>query len=510
MRRIFFVLICFKLSILLGSAQTPEPTPTEEKPIIESVDVSGVPAGRISRDLRDRMEELVGQRFDQLVADEVAFEIQNRLSERISAIRQFPGSQPDRIKLEFVVGPIGDDPEKDSNVNSRYTVEDVEIRGIPESIVSDRIVQDIRKLVGEKLDEELARSIQLRMARELRPGRLVSRRVVRGLTRNHIRVIFDVYRAPLFGFKKLGNYIVAHSKQSVSFGIEAPIQHRNHRFTFAAVNDGDQLLERFAGYRLAFETIKAGTEHVGFRVEYFNYHDKWKAATELAAAATPAVPGIYRERRGIEPMITVAFDPRVRVQFGANVTELQIQYPQIHFENANSGVASVIFEDRWEDGDDNRHQVSANYSVRAGTRNLESDFIYTKHFGEARYLFRSRQNEFVATVSGGQITGTAPLFERFSLGNTSTLRGWNKYDLAPLGGDHVAYGSAEYRFTNLQVYYDVGSVWNKGSVREMSHAVGFGVHSRGNRENWFFTFGVPIRSGRIQPLKPVFMLGGRF
>ena len=35
---------------------------------------------------------------------------------------------------------------------------------------------------------------------------------------------------------------------------------------------------------------------------------------------------------------------------------------------------------------------------------------------------------------------TAPLFERFSLGNTYTLRGWNKFDVAPLGGalaDHV-------------------------------------------------------------------------
>jgi hypothetical protein len=74
----------------------------------------------------------------------------------------------------------------------------------------------------------------------------------------------------------------------------------------------------------------------------------------------------------------------------------------------------------------------------------------------------------------------------------------------------VAYGSLEYRFNVLQLYYDFGSTWDRGQSRETSHALGFGLHSRGNENNWFMTFGVPIRSGRIQPLNPVFMAGVRF
>src|SRR5262245_47004794 len=83
MRRLFISFIALILLISPCRAAAQE-TPVEEKPIIESVEIAGVAEGRVSRDLRARMQELVGQRFDQLAADEVAFEIQNRLSERLS------------------------------------------------------------------------------------------------------------------------------------------------------------------------------------------------------------------------------------------------------------------------------------------------------------------------------------------------------------------------------------------------------------------------------------------
>src|SRR5262245_20152205 len=98
MRRLFFILVYFALSLLTTFGQVTEPARTEEKPTIESVDIAGVAEDRISKDLRDRIQELVGQKFDQLAADEVAFDIQNALSDRVRAIRQFPDSEPDRIK----------------------------------------------------------------------------------------------------------------------------------------------------------------------------------------------------------------------------------------------------------------------------------------------------------------------------------------------------------------------------------------------------------------------------
>jgi len=511
MRNLLFIIICLKLSIATVFGQTPETPPQVDKPVIESVDISGVEERRITTELRERMQELVGQRFDQLAADEVAFEIQNAISERISAIRQFEGTQPGHIKVVFEFGvPRIDEDEHDRNVNSRYTVEDVELQGVSESLVSDETRRQMKDLVGSRMDDDRAENILRRLSRELRPSRVVTKRVVRGADRKYVRIIFDVERAPYLNFTKLGNYFVGHSKQSVSLGVEVPIQKRNNRFTFGIVNDGDQLIERFSGYRLSFENIKAGTEHLGFRIEFHSYKDQWKEATQIALAASPQVPGIYRKRTGVEPTLTFAFDPRLHISIGASVDEMQFQYPAIHYQNANAGIAAVTFETDWEDSGSNDHNLSANYLARAATRNLDSDFIYTRHYGELSYKFTTRNNQFVATAMAGAINGTAPLFERFLLGNTSTLRGWNKYDLAPIGGDRLTYGSLEYRYSVFQLFYDAGSVWDKGNSHETSHAVGFGLHSRDDDSQWFFTFGVPIRSGRIQPLKPVFMLGGRF
>ena len=63
----------------------------------------------------------------------------------------------------------------------------------------------------------------------------------------------------------------------------------------------------------------------------------------------------------------------------------------------------------------------------------------------------------------GHICGTAPLFERFTLGDSTTLRGWNKYEVAPAGGDSMFHVSGEYRYRGLAIFTDVGSVWDQRS-----------------------------------------------
>ena len=71
------------------------------------------------------------------------------------------------------------------------------------------------------------------------------------------------------------------------------------------------------------------------------------------------------------------------------------------------------------------------------------------------------------SVSGmaGGISGDAPLFERFSLGDSRTLRGWDKYDIAPAGGDRMFHTSLEYRYRGLALFLDSGSVWDDGTTR---------------------------------------------
>ncbi len=86
----------------------------------------------------------------------------------------------------------------------------------------------------------------------------------------------------------------------------------------------------------------------------------------------------------------------------------------------------------------------------------------------------------------GGITGDAPLFERFTLGDSETLRGWNKYDIAPAGGDRVVYSSIEYRYTGLALFLDVGSVWDANAERHVRVSTGFGSARRpGLPRRWF-------------------------
>jgi outer membrane protein assembly factor BamA len=93
----------------------------------------------------------------------------------------------------------------------------------------------------------------------------------------------------------------------------------------------------------------------------------------------------------------------------------------------------------------------------------------------------------------GGITGEAPLFERFSLGDSATLRGWDKYEIAPAGGDRMFYTSIEYRYTGVALFLDVGSVWDANTERRVRTAAGFGFHAGPA----FITVGFPLNTDNM-------------
>ncbi len=106
------------------------------------------------------------------------------------------------------------------------------------------------------------------------------------------------------------------------------------------------------------------------------------------------------------------------------------------------------------------------------------------------------------TVIAGAIYGQAPLFERFSIGDSTLLRGWNKYDLDPLGGNRMAYGSVTYGYRMMRVFYDTGSVWYQGKALEVKQSAGIGVSSGlGVLEKGAFLVALafPIRQGQVTP-----------
>jgi outer membrane protein assembly factor BamA len=118
----------------------------------------------------------------------------------------------------------------------------------------------------------------------------------------------------------------------------------------------------------------------------------------------------------------------------------------------------------------------------------------------------------LVVAAAGRLAGRAPLFERFTLGNSATLRGWNKFDVAPLGGERMAHATLEYRFKSFQVFYDAGSVWDRGRQAVAKHSAGFGIRedkgaARLVMPGFFATVAFPIRSGRAAPM---FMVGVNF
>ena len=106
-----------------------------------------------------------------------------------------------------------------------------------------------------------------------------------------------------------------------------------------------------------------------------------------------------------------------------------------------------------------------------------------------------------ASGMAGGITGHAPL-ERFTLGDSATLVGWDKYDIAPVGGDRVVYSSIEYRYTGLSLFLDVGSVWDANTERRVRVSAGFGFHAGPA----YLVVGFPLNT---DALRAVFTMGVR-
>ena len=112
--------------------------------------------------------------------------------------------------------------------------------------------------------------------------------------------------------------------------------------------------------------------------------------------------------------------------------------------------------------------------------------------------------EVIDTGVGIAAEAVPTLFERFTLGDTSTLRGWNKYDIAPAGGDRMFHQSLEFRLWHVGAFFDVGSVWDRSSEAKTRYSTGFGAHS----DNGFLTFAFPLNTDNGGGL--TFMAGVRF
>jgi hypothetical protein len=313
-------------------------------------------------------------------------------------------------------------------------------------------------------------------------------------------VNFEVSRSHRQDFDVNVSKFLYNSKEGWTGVGEVSTHVRGHVFTFGLLSDNDTSIERFAGVRAKWERPNLGSERFKLSFEFEGYHQQWNSAT--LAQASPL--DIYRDRQVFTPEATVILLPSLDWSFGVSFARLKVPVAGAlttsKTESSNAVVNTLRYHQRWGSEHDAQEQsVEASYNLASATGALDSDRIYTRHMANARYKFRRGRNHVEVAFLAGEIRGDAPLYDRFVLGNSETLRGWNKFDLDPVGGSHVIHGSIDYRYRIFQIFYDTGAIWDRPQDREQKQSVGVGV--KGFKKECFqLAVAFPLGAGRVDPI----------
>jgi hypothetical protein len=490
------------LLVATPQASTDQKPVVPEGTIIASTQITGFDINRLSPGLRDAIRSLAGTPLKQERLDELAARLEEERPRYVASVRSVMEADG-QARVFFFMGRK-DDPQRDDdyNVNAKYIVEHAALSGVPEASVSQSLLDELRNLAGQRLDSGEADRVQERIVREL-VDYDVSRLIQKGSEVGRIRIVFEAKKRPLpswLQFVRLRSNYVYHTEQGGSAFVDLAMGNRNFRVTpFGAIDNADDLVEEYSGFGFRFEATKLGTRRLGASFEWSWFDQDWRIETMDALALTPGIAALYKNRSTVTPMLKFAITPDLSIGGGVSVTELEPLAPGTASQMANAAVASIDFNKHWRDNGDAGHRVVGSFGVRAGTGNLESDLDYTRYLGEGTYRFDLGRHHVQATGMAGGITGQPPLFERFTLGDSRTLRGWDKYDIAPLGGDRVAYSSFEYRYTGLAMFLDVGSVWNANTEKKVRVSAGFGFHGGPA----FLTVGFPLNTDNMTAILSV-------
>jgi predicted outer membrane protein len=485
-----------------------------EGAVIASVDVSGIDRDRLSPGLRQDIDALTGTPLDRAKVGALASRIEGEQPEMVAAYRALSRPTGD-ARVVFMVARISDDSSLVENINARYIVDRVEISGVPEAELSQALRDELQALVGRRLDNDEAEALQDKLRAEL-PGHVVRRRISRGGESGRIRVVFEAIRIerPWIRFAPSRSKFVYQEDQGWSGALDIPLGGPYNRFTIGGVfGNDDDLIEEYRGIRLRLETRRLGTERVGVGFELSRFSQSWDEPTLAALASDPLGRQTYRTRLTIEPTVTVALSRDIRVFTGASLSELDLESPGTGSQMANAWLFGIGADRVWERPGEIRHGVQATYQLRTATSGLGSDLDYERHHAQAGYGFRQGHSAVIVGTSVGYISGTAPLFERFTLGNSSTLRGWNKHDVAPTGGDRMFHQSIEYRYRWLATFINMGSVWDSPGDRRVRSSAGFGLHVDDatlglfRPPSFFLTAGFPLNADGAGA---TFLMGVRF
>lgn len=500
MRTLGLTLVLLVAPLVAEARQTDPP----DGATIASAQVSGFDLGQLSPGLQEEIGRLAGGPLDRARLGELAARIEEEQPRFVAAVRVVR-SPDDEVRVVFVVAHMRDQDRR-GNANARYLIESVEIKGIPETDLSPELRAELKALIGMPYGSDVVGEFEGKLKGAL-PEHDVVRRIDRGFRSREVRLLFYVRQAESarwLHFTPLKSSLVYHSDQGWGAFLDFGAGDGDFRFTpIFAMDYGDDLIEDYWGYGLRVESRRLGTERLGASFEWFHATGiDWQGTTLAAIDANPAIPGAYDERSTIAPLVSVALTRQLSVRGGVSITEIEPLSGVPASQTANAFVVSAGYLDQWKRAGA-AHDLDASFGVRAATESLESDFSYERYFGQAGYRYRRDHHTVLVSGMAGGISGPAPLFERFSLGDSRTLRGWNKYDIAPAGGDRMFHTSVEYQYQGLAFFLDTGSVWDNGNEARTRVAAGFGFHPG----PFFMTVGFPLNTDNV---RAVFTAGVRF
>jgi len=499
-----FALLVLLLTAVSAAAQETEP-PDGAK--IASAQVSGIDITKLSPGLQQDIGKLAGTPLNRQLLRELADRLEAEQPRYITALRTTQDADGS-ARVTFVVARIRDQGH-DTNINSKYIVDTVEVKGVPERDISPDLRQDLQTLTGKPLDSDAADRMDQRLKSEF-PSYEISRRTSRGKEQGHVDLVFVLSKAEWahwLRFEPIDGNALYHSDQG--WGAVLPLSISFNDVLVMPVfawDTADDLIEEYSGFGVRVESRRLGTDRLGFFFEWSTNDPNWRDQTLAALAFNPQIPGPYGNRMSVTPLLKFAFLPQLSVAGGVGITELEpfADDLPIPSQMANVAIGSIRYRQQWDrSAKKPTHEAGAAFTLRKGTTSLESDFSYDRYLAEADYVYRWGKQRVVVSGMGGRINGTAPLFERFSLGDSRTLRGWDKYDINPAGGDRMFNTSVEYHVHDVMLFLDAGSVWDTGTDKRVRFSTGVGY----TPGPLFMTLGFPINTDEF---RAVFTAGFRF
>lgn len=400
--------------------------------------------------------------------------------------------------------------DSETNVNTRYTVESVVVSGDGWStnLTSDhddeRISSGLRRQIADLIGNKLSTAALDDLAGKLRKefhAHTVTHHVLRGAAPEYVQVVFEITLKPTRFDVSVPKFLY-DSRQGWSGAVEGTATIHHNGFTFGLVSDGDELAERYTGMVARYENNRLGTDRLRLRFEFASYHEQWNSnsrADALLPDASQATSLIYRSRENFEPVATVVLAKPLTLSVGFGFQRFQDELPGSPMEAANALITGLRYQQRWDDSE-YPQDIEAAYDLRAASHTLASDFVYGRHHWNLRYTLTHGKHTVSDEVMAGLLIGRAPLFERYVLGNSTTLRGWNKYEIDPLGGNRMAHNAVEYRYGAFQIFYDAGAVWDSGQPAVVRHSAGTGLRTG----PLFVAVAFPLREHHVDP---IFMVG---